>query len=155
MITETPTSRINIRLDLNQNGSTERCELPLKLLCLGAFYDDPKPLKQRDHIKITARNFNQVLSKLQPTVTVGATKTLCFKHLKDFEPGHLGLQIPACQDLIAMRNLLKDLRSLAQDNGTFCKQLNALLQQPAHLKALLVELQRSNPLTRINPDDAS
>ncbi|EIQ91821.1 type VI secretion system contractile sheath small subunit, partial [Yersinia pestis] len=48
---------------------------------------------------------------------------LTFREMKDFEPESVARQIPQLRALLAMRNLLRDLKSNLLDNATFRREL--------------------------------
>lgn len=56
---------------------------------------------------------------------------LAFKEMKDFEPEQVARQIPQLKALLAMRSLLRDLKSNLLDNSTFRKELEKILRDPA------------------------
>ena len=51
--------------------------------------------------------------------------------MKDFEPEQVARQIPQLKALLAMRSLLRDLKSNLLDNSTFRKELEKILRDPA------------------------
>jgi len=53
---------------------------------------------------------------------------LSFRSIKDFEPEHVARQIPELQALLAMRNLLRDLKSNLLDNVTFRREFEKVLK---------------------------
>ncbi|MCS6038929.1 type VI secretion system contractile sheath small subunit [Klebsiella pneumoniae subsp. pneumoniae] len=79
-------------------------------------------------------NFNSVLSEFSPEVNLSVPNTLAgngeeenvrlrFTDIKDFEPEQVARQIPQLRAMLAMRNLLRDLKSNLLDNATFRKSL--------------------------------
>lgn len=56
---------------------------------------------------------------------------LSFSDMKDFEPEQVARQIPQLRAMLAMRNLLRDLKSNLLDNATFRKELEKILKDPA------------------------
>ena len=60
--------------------------------------------------------------------------SLTFKDMKDFEPEAVARQIPQLRVMLAMRNLLRDLKSNLLDNVTFRKELEIILKDPALLR---------------------
>ncbi|EIR79976.1 hypothetical protein YPPY32_2003, partial [Yersinia pestis PY-32] len=51
--------------------------------------------------------------------------------MKDFEPESVARQIPQLRALLAMRNLLRDLKSNLLDNATFRRELENILKDDA------------------------
>jgi len=65
---------------------------------------------------------------------------LTFRQMKDFEPEQVARQIPQLKAMLAMRNLLRDLKSNLLDNATFRKELETILKDPALSDGLRAEL---------------
>jgi type VI secretion system protein ImpB len=99
-------------------------------------------LSEREKVDINKNNFNSVLVKFNPSVNIAVRNTLAgdsseenirltFKDIKDFEPEQVARQIPQMKALLAMRSLLRDLKSNLLDNSTFRKELQTILRDPA------------------------
>ncbi len=134
---EIPKARINITLDIEKDGSQLQHELPHKVLALGNFSGDkPKEsLAKRAPISVTPHNLDEVIAKLKPVLQLELSEgetthrvNLNFQSLRDFHPDQLVYQEPTLKKLIAMRQLLMDLRAQMIDNRQFKKQLQAMLQ---------------------------
>ncbi len=65
---------------------------------------------------------------------------LNFQSMKDFEPEQVARQIPQLRALLAMRNLLRDLKSNLLDNATFRYELERILKDDALSDELRAEL---------------
>ncbi|WP_336221505.1 type VI secretion system contractile sheath small subunit [Citrobacter amalonaticus] len=141
---EIPKARVNIKLDLHTGNGQKKVELPLKLLVTGDFSNglEQRPLSEREKVDINKNNFNSVLEKFNPSVNIAVQNTLVgdnseenirltFKNIKDFEPEQVARQIPQMKALLAMRSLLRDLKSNLLDNSTFRKELQTILRDPA------------------------
>lgn len=141
---EIPKARVNIKLDLHTGNGQKKVELPLKLLVTGDFSNgqEQRPLSGREKVDINKNNFNSVLEKFNPSVNIAVQNTLVgdnseenirltFKNIKDFEPEQVARQIPQMKALLAMRSLLRDLKSNLLDNSTFRKELQTILRDPA------------------------
>lgn len=128
---EIPKARVNIKLDLHTGNGQKKLELPLKLLVTGDFSNglEQRPLSEREKVDINKNNFNSVLEKFNPSVNIAVQNTLTgdnseenirltFKDIKDFEPEQVARQIPQMKALLAMRSLLRDLKSNLLDNIT-------------------------------------
>lgn len=150
---EIPKSRVSITLDLHTGGARKKVELPLKLLVAGDYSagKEQAPLAERKKINIDKNNFDAVLSDLAPELKVNAGNTLAedgselpvalsFRSMKDFEPEQVAAQIPELQPLLAMRNLLRDLKSNLLDNGTFRREFEKILKDHALSRRLRGEL---------------
>lgn len=155
---EIPKARINLKLALHTGGAQKKVELPLKLLVTGDFSNgrENRPLSEREKININKNNFNNVLAELAPSVNLSVENTLAgdgseesvklsFKEMKDFEPEQVARQIPPLKAMLAMRNLLRDLKSNLLDNATFRKELENILKDPSLSNELRSELNALAP----------
>lgn len=158
---EVPKARINLKLDLHTGGATKKTELPLKLLVAGDFShgQETAPLSERNKVNISKNNFNSVLSGYSPGVNLTVKNTLAddgsednisltFRDINDFTPEQVARQIPQLKAMLAMRNLLRDLKANLLDNQTFRKELEKVLLDPAlsaELKAELSALATKQP----------
>ncbi|MBS6435060.1 MAG: type VI secretion system contractile sheath small subunit [Pantoea sp.] len=134
---EVPKARINLKLDLHTGGATKKTELPLKLLVAGDFShgQETAPLSERNKINVNKNNFNSVLSEYSPKVDLTIKNTLTndgreenisltFRDMKDFTPEQVARQIPQLKAMLAMRNLLRDLKANLLDNQLSVKSWN-------------------------------
>ena len=150
---EIPKSRVSITLDLHTGGAQKKVELPLKLLVAGDFSagKEQAPLAERKKTNIDKNNFDAVLSDLAPELKVAAANTLAdngselpvslsFRSMKDFEPEQVARQIPELQAMLAMRNLLRDLKSKLLDDSTFRREFEKILKDNVLSKQLRGEL---------------
>ncbi|EMF0720339.1 type VI secretion system contractile sheath small subunit [Citrobacter freundii] len=155
---EVPKARINLKLDLHTGGASKKTELPLKLLVTGDFSNgqDASPVSERDKIDINKNNFNSVLSEYSPKINLTVENTLsgngseenirlCFRDMNDFTPEQVARQIPQLKAMLAMRNLLRDLKANLLDNQTFRKELEKILIDPALSAELRSELSALAP----------
>ena len=60
--------------------------------------------------------------------------------MKDFEPEQVARQVPQLKAMLAMRNLLRDLKSNLLDNVTFRRELEIILKDSALSDELRTEL---------------
>ncbi|WP_049615639.1 type VI secretion system contractile sheath small subunit, partial [Yersinia pekkanenii] len=92
-----------------------------------------------------------VLAEFQPSLQLAVPDTLAgddtdtavaltFREMKDFEPESVARQIPQLRALLAMRNLLRDLKSNLLDNATFRRELENILKDDALSDELRAEL---------------
>lgn len=65
--------------------------------------------------------------------------------MKDFTPEQVARQIPQLKAMLAMRNLLRDLKANLLDNVTFRKELEKILRDPALSDELRNELSALAP----------
>jgi len=150
---EVPKTRVNIKLDLHTGGAQKKVELPLKLMVMGDYSNgrEQRPLSARGKVSINKNNFDSVLAEFSPVLIVAVENTLVddggetsvelnFQRMKDFEPEQVARQIPHLRALLAMRNLLRDLKSNLLDNATFRHELERILKDDALSDELRDEL---------------
>ncbi|KLN98281.1 type VI secretion system contractile sheath small subunit [Moellerella wisconsensis] len=155
---EVPKARVNIKLDLHTGGAQKKVELPLKLLAVGDYShgQDNRALSEREKININKNNFDSVLAEFSPSINLSVKNTLAnegseeivslaFKNMNDFEPEQVARQIPQLRAMLAMRNLLRDLKSNLLDNVTFRHELENILKDPALSDELREELAQLAP----------
>lgn len=155
---EVPKARINLKLDLHTGGATKKTELPLKLLVAGDFShgQETAPLSERRKINVNKNNFNSVLSEYSPKVDLNIKNTLTgdgseenisltFRDMNDFTPDQVARQTPQLKAMLAMRNLLRDLKANLLDNQAFRKELEKILLDPALSAELRSELSALAP----------
>lgn len=155
---EIPKARINLKLSLHTGGAQKKVELPLKLLVTGDFSNgtEQRSLSEREKVNVNKNNFNSVLSEFSPSVNLTVENTLAgdgseenvklnFSDMKDFEPEQVARQIPQLKAMLAMRNLLRDLKSNLLDNATFRKELESILRDPTLSNELRSELSALAP----------
>lgn len=155
---EIPKARVNIKLDLHTGGAQKKVELPLKLMVMGDYSNgkEDRPLTEREKVNINKNNFNSVLAEFSPSLNLTVENTLAgdhseenvslnFNEMKDFEPEQVARQIPQLRAMLAMRNLLRDLKSNLLDNATFRKELETILKDPSLSNELRSELNALAP----------
>lgn len=117
---------------------------------------EQRPLSEREKVDINKNNFNDVLAKFSPVVNLSVKNTLAgddrnddinltFKNIRDFEPEQVARNIPQLRVLLAMRNLLRDLKSNLLDNAAFRRELETILKDPALSQELRNELATMMP----------
>lgn len=150
---EVPKARVNIKLDLHTGGAQKTFELPLKLMVMGDYSNgrELRALSERSKVGINKNNFDSVLADFSPALKLVVQNTLVndkdessielnFQSMKDFEPEQVTRQIPQLRALLAMRNLLRDLKSNLLDNATFRNELERILKDDALSDELRAEL---------------
>ena len=121
---EVPKARVNIKLDVHTGGVQRKVELPLKLMLMGDYSNgkEQRPLSERSKVNVDKNNFDSVLSEFSPSLKLVVEDTLTneggetpvelsFQCMKDFEPEQVARQIPQLRALLAMRNLLRELKA--------------------------------------------
>lgn len=155
---EIPKARVNIQLSLHTGGAQKKVELPLKLMVVGDYSHgaEQRPVSERETVGINKNNFDKVLAEFSPSVCLSVENTLAgdgseenvslsFHEMKDFEPEQVAAQIPQLKAMLAMRNLLRDLKANLLDNATFRKELEKILLDPALSAELCSELSALAP----------
>ncbi|VVO28558.1 type VI secretion system contractile sheath small subunit [Pseudomonas fluorescens] len=150
---EVPKARVNIKLDLHTGGAQKKVELPLKLMVMGDYSNgkEQRSLSERSKVDINKNNFDSVLAEFSPSLKLSVENTLVnddadtsvelsFQNMQDFEPQQVARQIPQLRALLAMRNLLRDLKSNLLDNATFRHELERILKDDALSDELRAEL---------------
>jgi type VI secretion system protein ImpB len=150
---EVPKARVNIKLDLHTGGAQKKVELPLKLMVMGDYSNgrEQRALSARKKVGINKNNFDSVLAEFFPALKLSVANTLVddagdtsveldFQSMKDFEPEQVARQIPQLRALLAMRNLLRDLKSNLLDDATFRHELERILKDDALSNELRTEL---------------
>jgi type VI secretion system protein ImpB len=150
---EVPKARVNIKLDLHTGGARKHVELPLRLMLMGDYSNgkEQRPLSERNKLDINKLNFDSVMAQYAPGLKLSVENALAndgtdtavelnFQRMKDFEPEQVARQIPQLRALLAMRNLLRDLKSNLLDNATFRHELERILKDEALSSELRDEL---------------
>ena len=155
---EIPKARVNIKLDLHTGNASKKMELPLKLLVTGDFSNgqEQRVLSEREKVNVNKNHFDSVLAEFSPSLNISVENTLAgdgseetvkltFSNMKDFTPEQVARQIPQLKAMLAMRNLLRDLKANLLDNVTFRKELETILKNPALSDELRSELSALAP----------
>ncbi len=152
---EIPKARINISLDVETGGAKKKLELPLRMLVMGDFSNGRTRgrVADRERIDINKNNFESVLQDLAPRAGYAVPNLLKndgsdlqvdlqFDSMKSFHPEQVANQIPELHSMMAMRNLLKDLKSNLLDNARFRKELEKIVTSQPELEGLRQELEK-------------
>ena len=147
-------NRVSITYDVETNGASEKKELPLVSAVLGNFSgdkEDPKEVEDREFIQVDQDNFDEVLGRIQPSLSLKVDNVienddsqfevnLDFESMKDFEPDALVQRIEPLKKLLETRNQLNELLSKADRSRDFEKLLKDILQSSDSISALSEEL---------------
>lgn len=157
---EVPRSRVNITLDVDTGGGRRKLELPLKILAMGDYSNGQGAgrIAERERLKISRDNFAAVLGDISPRATYTVENklrrdgseipvNLIFDGMEAFHPEQVARRIPEINDMLAMRNLLKDLKSNLLDNSKFRRELERIIQTKPELGVLMQELRRIAPMS--------
>jgi len=156
---EVPRARVNITLDLETGGAKKKLELPLKLLVMGDYSNGQAEgrLAERERVQIDRNNIDDVLKDMSPRVKYTVENQLredgseidvdlTFESFKSFKPEAVAQSIPQLNDMLAMRSLLKDLKSNLLDNSKFRRELERIVKNQPELEALMGQLEAIVPL---------
>ena len=113
---------------------------------------------EQERINIDGNNIEQVMKDMAPSVKYAVPNKvaddgseikvdLTFENFKSFHPETVARQIPELSGLLAMRNLLKDLKSNLLDNTGFRKELEKIVKNQPELESLKQELEKVAPVT--------
>lgn len=147
--------RVHIKYEVETEGAMVEKELPFVLGVLGDFSGNPtedlKPFSERGFVQIDKDNFDQVMERMTPGLSMRVENTLsdddevmrvdlAFKSMEDFEPARVVDQVPALKKLLESRNQLRDLMSKADRSEELETLLEKMLQDNDALKELMDEL---------------
>ncbi len=151
---EIPKARVNIALDVETGGGRKKMELPLKMLAIGDFSNGKTKgrVADRERINITKNNFEAVLKDFSPQAKFTVPNELAqddsdiavnlkFDSMKSFHPDQVANQVPELHSMMAMRNLLKDLKANLLDNARFRKELEKIVKDQPELAELKSQLE--------------
>ncbi len=158
---EIPPARVNIQLSVDKGGAQKKIELPMKSLVMGDFTlkQDKTRVAERERVNINKNNLDQVMESMDIGMETavddklskdgGAMKVnLKFKNIKSFAPTEVAKQVPGLTNLMAARNLIKDLGSNLLDNRDFRKRMEAILKDKTAMEGFKEELEKVAPLMK-------
>ena len=147
--------RVHITYDLETNGSVVEKELPFVMGVMGDYSGDnteaKKTLKDRKFSQIDRDNFNDLMSKVNPTLNMKVENTLeedgsemsvnlDFNNIDDFEPQQVVEQVDPLKKLMETRNKLRDLLTKADRSEDLETILEDVLSNTNSLNSLSGEL---------------
>ena len=147
--------RVHITYDVETEGAAIERELPFIVGVMGDFAGDPgeplKPLAERKFTQIDRDNFNDVMARVAPGLSMKVENTLAgdgsemgvnlkFRSMDDFEPAKVAEQVPALKALLDTRSKLRDLMSKVDNSDELEKLLESALQDEAKMKSLSDQL---------------
>ena len=150
---EKPPARINLFLEVQKGNAKEKVELPHRMMMMGDFKgrEDDTPLEDREVINVNKDNFESVMKSMDLELKYNVADklkggdeeipvNLKLENMNSFRPEEVAKQVPQVNRLVAMRNLLQDLRNRVVSTSQFRKQLEAIVQDPEQLDKLMQEL---------------
>src|SRR5262249_8373991 len=118
--------RVHITYPVESSGAVIDKELPFVVGVLSDLSGNGarphEPLQDRQFVRIDRDNFNYVMSRIDPSLSVTIENTLTrdgsklpvqlsFKSMEDFEPGRIVQQVQVLSKLLETRDKLVDLLS--------------------------------------------
>jgi type VI secretion system protein ImpB len=151
---EIPAARVNITLNVETQGAQIKRELPFKILVMGDYSAGKSaiPLSKRTRYSLNHNTLSQMMTALSPSLSINCQNTLnqasptlshrlSFHSIHDFHPNNLVKNSPHLNRLLAMRNLLKDLKANLQDDSALRERLNHLVKNKKNIPHLQTCLQ--------------
>lgn len=147
--------RVHITYDVETNGAQEKKELPFVVGVMGDYSgdntDNKKPLKERGFVQIDRDNFNDVMGKINPKLSMKVENTLAddgsemavdldFRSMDDFAPQNIAKQVEPLKQLMDARNKLRDLLSKADRSDELEGLLEEVLQNTDKITEISKEL---------------
>jgi len=147
--------RVHITYDIEAEGAVVKKELPFVVGVVGDFAghntEALKSLKDRRFVQIDRDSFNDVLSRMSPTLELNVDNTLenddtkmavnlKFNSMADFEPAALVNQIDPLKKLMETRNKLRDLMTKVDRSEELENILEDVLSNTTNLEQLAGEL---------------
>jgi type VI secretion system protein ImpB len=152
---EKPPARVNLFLEVETGGAKEKVELPFRMLMVGDYTarEEETPVEDREIINVNKNNFDSVMESMDleleytvPNRLKGGDEAmevnLEFENMDSFHPEKVAEQVPAMHRMLAMRNLLQDLRNRVVSMSQFRKQLEKIVQDREALGKLADELDK-------------
>ncbi|QLE86825.1 MULTISPECIES: type VI secretion system contractile sheath small subunit [Shewanella] len=147
--------RVHITYDVETEGTVVKKELPFVIGITGDFTghnkESLKPLKDRRFIQIDRDNFDDVIKRMNPTLSLAVANTLAdddsqlkvdlsFNSLEDFEPAAIVNQVEPLKKLMETRNKLRDLMTKVDRSEDLENILEDVLNNTTSLEKLADEL---------------
>jgi type VI secretion system protein ImpB len=148
--------RIHITYDVETEGGKEKKELPFVVGTMGDYSGnaptkEKKALKERNFVEIDKDNFDDVMERLGPGVTMKVDNVmeegdkqmkvdLAFNKMEDFEPLNIAKQVPALKSLLDARQQLEEILGKADLSENLENVLEDVLSNNEKLQSLVNEL---------------
>ena len=152
--------RVQITYDVETNGALQKVELPFVVGVMADLSGQPsealRPIKERKFANIDRDNFNDVLAKSTPRVTMKVQNRLTdedtklavelkFKSLEDFEPARIAAQVGPLKELLDMRLRLTQLMSKMEGNDKLDQLLSDILSNTDKAQTLAKQMGIETP----------
>jgi type VI secretion system protein ImpB len=137
--------RVHITYEVEKNGAQVQKELPFVVGVMADLSGQPKEslgkLKDRKFVELDRDNFDDVMKSMRPRVAMKVENTLKgdgselaveleFKKLEDFSPEAVVHQVKPLNDLLEVRNKLRDLLARSEGNDRLEEMLDAIIAKP-------------------------
>ncbi len=147
--------RVHITYDVETNGAVAEKEIPFVMGVMGDYsgdnVDNKKALKDRKFSQIDRDNFNEVMSNIDPQLSMKVENTLeddgseisvdlAFKSMEDFEPHRIVDKVEPLKKLLDTRNKLRDLLTKADRSDDLETILEEVLSNTDAIASLSSEL---------------
>lgn len=141
--------RVHITYEVETGGAAVQKELPFVVGVMGDFSGDPtsplKPLKDRKYIQIDRDNFDSIMARMTPGVSMKVENTLAgdgsemavdlkFNSMEDFNPERIVDQVEPLKKLQQTRDQLRDLLTKADRSEDLESALEKILSDADNLK---------------------
>lgn len=152
--------RVQITYDVETNGALQKVELPFVVGVMADLSGQPaealRPIKERKFANVDRDNFNEVMAKSTPRVTMKVQNRLTdedtklavelkFKSMDDFEPAKIAEQIGPLKELFEMRQRLTQLLSKMEGNDKLDQLLADVLSNTDKAKELAKQMGIETP----------
>ena len=160
-------ARVHITYDVNTGGALKSTELPFVVGVVADLSGQPKqplaPLKDRKAVYIDRDNFNDVLARAAPRLTLRVANKLTdpdsklaielnFKDMDDFGPDRLARQIGPLRELLQMRQELTQLLGRMEGNDKL-EQLLADVLANSEKATALAQVMDASSRSRPQPEE--
>ena len=137
--------RVHITYEVEENGAQVQKELPFVVGVMADLAGQSKvplpKLKDRKFTEVDRDNFDDVMKSMRPRVAMKVENSLKgdgselaveleFKKLEDFSPEAVVHQVKPLNDLLEVRNKLKDLLARSEGNDRLEELLDAIISKP-------------------------
>lgn len=138
--------RVHIEYEVETGGSTVMKEIPFVMGVISDLAGQPKEaqpkLKDRKFVEVDRDNFDDVMKSMKPRLALRVDNTLKgdgselavelnFQKMADFSPENVVKQVEPLDELLQVRNQLKDLLSRMEGNDRLEELLGAVMENDA------------------------
>jgi len=138
--------RVHIEYEVELGGAQVMKEIPFVMGVMSDLSGQPKEppakLSERKFVEIDRDNFDDVLKSVKPRLAFRVDNKLQddgselavelnFEKLADFDPENVVKQVAPLNDLLQVRNQLKDLLSRTEGNDRLEELLGSIIENPS------------------------